>query len=160
MHSLERFHEYCRLNSLSSAVNRPEEFDPAGLQWIDTARTSVSTHRVAPAFLVDLESSGADPSALIVTLTIVQSIERYSQQSPPRAACGNLENLNLLTAYTGGSRRPAVMNTRPHHSMVRRRFSAAGCALLQRILRYCQTSSHGSAIRISNNKVSLRWRKR
>jgi hypothetical protein len=27
-------------------------------------------------------------------------------------ACGNVKNLSLLTGYTGGGRRPAVMNRR------------------------------------------------
>jgi hypothetical protein len=28
-------------------------------------------------------------------------------------ACGNVKNLSLLTGYTGGGRRPAVMNMFP-----------------------------------------------
>jgi hypothetical protein len=66
---------------------------------------------------------------------------RYSQQQSPADTCGNLENLNLLRGYTGDSRRPAVMNAPAYHTMITRRFSAVGCALLKRILRYCQAQT-------------------
>src|SRR6266566_4146607 len=47
---------------------------------------------------------------LIVTLGTVSVRERYPQLLRARA-CGNVKNLSLLTGYTVGGRRPAVMNS-------------------------------------------------
>src|SRR6266702_970621 len=48
---------------------------------------------------------------LIVTLGTVSVRERYSQLLLRARACGNVKNLSLLTGYTVGGRRPAVMNS-------------------------------------------------
>ena len=47
---------------------------------------------------------------LIVILGKVSVKERYPQLLLRARACGNVKNLSLLTGYTGGGRRPAVMN--------------------------------------------------
>src|SRR6266576_2433695 len=48
---------------------------------------------------------------LIVTLGTVSVRERYPQLLLRARACGNVKNLSLLTGYTVGGRRPAVMNS-------------------------------------------------
>jgi len=50
---------------------------------------------------------------LIVILEKVSAKERYPQLLLRARACGNVKNLSLLTGYTGGGRRPAVMNMFP-----------------------------------------------
>src|SRR6266566_680819 len=50
---------------------------------------------------------------LIVTLGKVSARERYPQLLLRARACGNVKNLSLLTGYTVGGRRPAVMNRAP-----------------------------------------------
>ncbi len=50
---------------------------------------------------------------LIVILEKVSAKERYPQLLLLARACGNVKNLSLLTGYTGGGRRPAVMNMFP-----------------------------------------------
>ena len=50
---------------------------------------------------------------LIVTLGKVSAKERYPQLLLRARACGNVKNLSLLSGYTLGSRRLAVMNMFP-----------------------------------------------
>jgi len=45
-----------------------------------------------------------------VILEKVSAKERYPQLLLLARACGNVKNLSLLTGYTVGGRRPAVMN--------------------------------------------------
>src|SRR5712691_2109845 len=54
-----------------------------------------------------------DRGSLIVTLGKVSAKERYPQLLLRARACGNVKNLSLLTGYTVGGRRPAVMNRVP-----------------------------------------------
>ena len=48
-----------------------------------------------------------------MTLGKVSARERYPQLLLRARACGNVKNLSLLTGYTVGGRRPAVMNRAP-----------------------------------------------
>ena len=50
---------------------------------------------------------------LIVILGKVSAKEEISTVVVAARACGNVKNLSLLTGYTGGGRRPAVMNMFP-----------------------------------------------
>jgi hypothetical protein len=53
------------------------------------------------------------PQALIVILGKVSAKEEISTVVVAARACGNVKNLSLLTGYTVGGRRPAVMNMFP-----------------------------------------------
>jgi hypothetical protein len=48
-----------------------------------------------------------------VILGKVSAKEEISTVVVAARACGNVKNLSLLTGYTGGGRRPAVMNMFP-----------------------------------------------
>jgi hypothetical protein len=64
----------------------------------------------APLLPISLLAAQRAAVALIVILGKVSAKERYPQLLLRARACGNVKNLSLLSGYTGGGRRPAVMN--------------------------------------------------